>query len=60
MVLLLLFFSIDQLSEVIRNNIEAGAKLQYELVLVCKAFQSDFYFWVLQGNIREQLSYSLL
>ncbi|KAK5870948.1 hypothetical protein PBY51_003853 [Eleginops maclovinus] len=31
--------SIDQLSEVIRHHIEAGAKLKYELVLEC----TDFY-----------------
>ncbi|XP_075324953.1 sperm flagellar protein 2-like [Odontesthes bonariensis] len=30
---------IDQLTEVVRHHIEAGSKLQYELVLVC----SDFY-----------------
>lgn len=32
------FHSIDQLSEVARRHIEAGTKLQYELVLVCNAF----------------------
>uniref|UniRef100_A0A4W6C6C9 Sperm flagellar 2 n=1 Tax=Lates calcarifer TaxID=8187 RepID=A0A4W6C6C9_LATCA len=31
--------SIDELSEVVRHHIEAGAKLQYELVLEC----TDFY-----------------
>lgn len=30
--------SIDQLGEVVRYHIEASSKLQYELVMVCKAF----------------------
>lgn len=40
----LLVYSIDQFSEVVRHHIEAGAKLQNELVLVWSDLYCVFFF----------------